>query len=429
MSRCSPNNLEFGEVDLFGGTLSSGQNIELTAMGTVSAANLFYVFTGNFTINSGASLVFDPNLRIFLSGGSTATTATPPPAAGTLTDNGTLSFGMGDLFTLNTTTPMSSTVFYPTAQILVGGVMNSTGASFVNQPGSAFTQISVNSGGELIASNSYFAPSLTSLADGTVLNNGDLTNNVFANTVLELPAIDVPLVTNNKQFSEVELLGGTLASGVNLPLTAMGTVLTSTLFYVFAGNYTISSGATITVDPNLSISNQGNTSFSNQGNTLTDNGTLNFGRNDQVSFGTLAVGGVLNAPATSFIGGQIAVGNGGNFTTVGANLNLGNVTLGPGSAASITVSSFATTLTIDSTANINISGNNFTNIGNKGVIATGDANADISPDGKLLGDGRHDHDRSEDHGSPHRSHTPDDRLPALRDRHGGDLREQRHRDV
>ena len=387
------NNKEFTEVDLLPGTLTSGQNIELTAMGTVSAANLFYVFLGNdakssptssdFTINAGANLTIDPGLRVNLF--SFDPLAPYKAVVGTtITDNGTLNFGQGDLVTLYTTAATTSQT-YPPAEIIVGnnGLMTTNGASFLNQAGSGFTEILVNSGGHLTGSNNFFAPSLTSLATGSILNAGDLTGNYFSNTVLSLPATDVPLVTNNKQFSEVDLLGGTLPAGQNLPLTAMGTVLTSTLFYTFVGDYTISPGATITVDPNLQV--LGN------GFTMTDDGTLNFGRGDSTSLsfavgstptGGTPTGGTLNAPGTTFNSNQIVVNSGGNFTGVGDQINTGNLTLGPGSAASLTISSFNANLTVDSTANININGDNFTNLN---VVATGDPNAHINLTGNYWG--------------------------------------------
>jgi len=388
------NNKQFTEVDLLPGTLASGQNLELTAMGTVSAANLFYVFlindstkgtgtSSDFTINAGATLTIDPGLRVNLF--SFDPLAPYKAVVGTtITDNGTLNFGQGDLVTLYTTAPTTSQTF-PPAEIIVGnnGVMTTTGASFLNQAGSGFTEILVNSGGHLTGSNNFFAPSLTSLANGSILNAGDLTGNYFSNTVLSLPATDVPLVTNNKQFSEVDLLGGTLPAGQNLPLTAMGTVLTSTLFYAFTGNYTISSGATITVDPNLQV--LGN------GLTLTDDGTLNFGRGDTTSLsfavgstpaGGTPTGGTLNAPGTTFNSDQIVVNSGGNFTGTGDQINTGNLTLGPGSAASLTITSFNATLTVDSSATININGDNFTNLN---VVATGDANAHINLTGNYWG--------------------------------------------
>ena len=388
------NNKQFTEVDLLPGALAPGQNLELTAMGTVSAANLFYVFlinsstkgtgtSSDFTINAGATLTIDPGLRVNLF--SFDPLAPYKAVVGsTITDNGTLNFGQGDLVTLDTTAPTTSQT-YPPAEIIVGngGVMTATGSSFLNQAGSGFTEILVNSGGHLTGSNNFFAPSLTSLADGSILNAGDLTGNFFSNTVLSLPAIDVPLVTNNKQFSEVDLLPGTLASGVNLPLTAMGTVLTSTLFYRFVGNYTISPGASITVDPNLQV--LGN------GSTLTDDGTLNFGRGDTTSLsfavgstptGGMPTGGLLNAPGTTFNSNQIVVNSGGNFTEVGDQINTGNLTLGPGSAASLTISSFTATLTVDSSATININGDNFNNLN---VVATGDPNAHINLTGNYWG--------------------------------------------
>ena len=119
----------------------------------------------------------------------------------TLTDNGTLTFASGDTVTFNV-----SGYDNGTSQIVVGngGLMSASGTTFNNAGGTSTTQIVVNSGGELQASNSTFAISQVSLADGSILNSGDLTNNVF-NTTLYTPILDVPLLTNNQSFEDVDI--------------------------------------------------------------------------------------------------------------------------------------------------------------------------------------------------------------------------------
>ena len=47
------NNLSFQAVDIYGGSLASGQTLSLNLIGTASTANLVYVFTGGFTVRPG----------------------------------------------------------------------------------------------------------------------------------------------------------------------------------------------------------------------------------------------------------------------------------------------------------------------------------------------------------------------------------------
>ena len=59
--------------------------------------------------------------------------------------------------------------------------------------------------------------------------------------------------SNNAQFQDIDILAGTLTSGQTLALNAIGTASTANLRYVFAGNFTVDSGATVTVGPNVSV--------------------------------------------------------------------------------------------------------------------------------------------------------------------------------
>ncbi len=350
------NNASFAEVDLLGGTLAAGPNIPLTAMGTAGSPNLFYALIGDYTISTGASVSVDPNIKLYNNGH-------------TLTDNGSLTFNPSDLVTFNAG---GSTI-----AVGSGGVLTTTSATFVNRPGVTGSQIVVNSGGHLTGTGNTFSASSTAINDGAILNSGDLTGNNFANTVLALPAIDVPLVTNNRQFAEVDLIAGTLPANTTLPLTLMGTTSTITLFYVFVGNFTIASQATLTVNPNIPI-------FDNA--ALTVNGTLNVlsGDNLTLNGGTIAVGsgGVANVSEANILTGSgttsITANSGGALKIIGSAVAPTQLTYGPGSSGSLTISTLASTLTVDSTATATISGDNLSQIGANGAVATGDPTVHIN---------------------------------------------------
>ena len=79
------NNKSFQDIDVVSaGTLGSGQTLALNAIGTVTTANLRYVFPSGLTVGAGATLTVAPNLNVLI------------PAGQTLTDDGTLTFGSGD---------------------------------------------------------------------------------------------------------------------------------------------------------------------------------------------------------------------------------------------------------------------------------------------------------------------------------------------
>ena len=196
----------------------------MNAIGTSTTANLRYVFPGNFTIATAATLNVGSNVRVLLS------------AFQTLTVDGTINFAAGDTVTLDVD------AFNSTTQIIVNGTFNATGTVF-NRIGGNIAGLTVNSGGRLFAASSTFALSRLTLNVGAVVNAGDLSNNAFDGPIF-LPANLVPLFSaaeggsDNLRFQDVNILAGTLNSG-SLNLNAIGTGTTANLRYVFPGNFTV----------------------------------------------------------------------------------------------------------------------------------------------------------------------------------------------
>ncbi len=204
------DNKSFQDIDVLAGTLAAGQTVNLNAIGTVSTANLRYVFPNGFTVASGATLNVGANVPILVQTGQT------------LTDNGAMTLASGDTLSL-------ASNYDGGTQVVVNGTLTATGTTF-NQPGQGyFTSLTVNSGGELIASGSTFALSQVTLTAGSVFNAGDLSNDAF-NQPLYLPITDVPLLSaagggsDNKSFQDIDVLAGTLAAGQTVNLNAIGTV-------------------------------------------------------------------------------------------------------------------------------------------------------------------------------------------------------------
>ena len=363
LSGTGSNNAQFEDIDILAGSVASGQTLALNAIGTASTANLRYVFDGNFMVSSGATVTVGPNVSVLIQENLT------------LTDDGTLSFATGDAVALN----------IGTTQIVVGsgGLMTTASGDSFSGSTNYSTQIVVNSGGHLQASNSSFALNNVTLNTGSILNAGDFTGNSF-NSPLFLPESDVQYLSgtgsNNAQFEDIDILAGSVASGQTLALNAIGTASTASLRYVFDGNFMVSSGATVTVGPNVSVLIQENL-------TLTDDGTLSFATGDAVALniGTTQIvvgsGGLMTtASGDSFSGStnyatQIVVNSGGHLQASNSSFALNNVTLNSGSTDTIQFSSFATQLAINSGATIDITSDDFTN---GTVVASGDPNATIS---------------------------------------------------
>ncbi len=385
LSGTGNNNLQFQAIDIQPDTLTNGQSVALTVIGTQNTSNLSYVFPGNFTINQGATLSVGANVPVLIG---------PAPYEGTQTiaDNGTLTFAAGDVVTLN------SIAYESEALILVGsgGLLTASGATF-NTSTSGNSQIVVASGGHLQASNSTFNINQVNLNIGAVLNAGDLVGNAF-NVPLYIPAIDVQYLSgtgnNNLQFQAIDIQPDTLTNGQSVALTVIGTHNTSNLSYVFPGNFTINQGATLSVGANVPVL-IGPAPYEGT-QTIADNGTLTFAAGDVVTLNSIAYesealilvgsGGLMNASGTTFnattssYNTQIVVNSGGQLTANGDAFSLTSVTLNSGSAGTIQLDAFSSQLAINSGAAFTINANDLANVpgSNNGIIASGTSTATIN---------------------------------------------------
>ena len=353
------SNATFNDININAGTLSTG-TLSLSQIGT-NISKLRYVFPGGFTVATGATLSVGTNVSVLIEP--------------TFTVNGTLNFAIGDAVSIFN------------AEILVNGTLNASSDSFTNNNGNYATGIQVNSGGHLIASNSTFSLSQLSLDNNSVFNSGDLTGNVF-NMPIYVPYTDVQYLGSNASLHDVGINAGTLASGT-LNLNQIGTN-TSSLRYVFPNGFTIASGATLSVGTNVSVLIEP---------TFSVNGTLNFAIGDAVSIfnAQILVNGTLNASSDSFTTNNgnystgIQVNSGGHLTISSSAYGLSSLTLSSGSTDTLKVVVFSGQLNINSGANVgtlanpSITGDDFSNVGAKGIVATGDPNASIPFAGNYWG--------------------------------------------
>ena len=87
------------------------------------------------------------------------------------------------------------------------------------------------------------------------------------NLPIYVPFQDVALLANNQSFQDINIIAGTMASGQSLSLVPIGTVSTASLVYIFQGNFTVGTGATLTVGTGTSVLIDPV--------TITDNGAMN----------------------------------------------------------------------------------------------------------------------------------------------------------
>jgi hypothetical protein len=362
------SNQSFQEVDLTGG-LESGQAVTLTPLGT-QPANQYYVLPNGLTVSSGATLTVATGAVLQIS------------LSQTLTDNGTLAVTGASLELQD-----SGSYTQPTEGITVnnGGVMTASGSSFINpnNVNSIDSVIQVNPGGHLTASNSTFAWDNFGLAVGSILDSGDLTSNVF-NTTLTAPVTDVPLLTNNQSFQEVDLIGG-LAKGQAVTLLPLGTQSTANQFYALPKGLTVATGAMLTIGPSASVDIR-------QDQTLAVSGQLDvIGASvstDDINFSSTTYGIAVNNGGTMVVSGSsftrngngqqnasVQVNAGGHLTASNSTFALDSLGLNSASNDQLAVNVFATQVDVNSGAHLSVTGNDFSN---SKVVAAGGATATIN---------------------------------------------------
>jgi hypothetical protein len=301
----------------------------------------------------------------------------------TLSVSGAMTMGTGAALTF-------AYAFGNTTTLALAGTLTATGDAIqAASLGSNTTQIQVGSGGRIQATNTTFSLTQMVYGSGSVLNAGDLSGDTFGLT-LYVPYGDVANLGGNASFQGVYIEPGTEVGGT-LNLNQIGANPTN-LQYVFYQGFTVGAGATLAVGPDVVVVIGAN-------QTLLDNGTMTLTPGDTLTFAyafgnttTLAVGGSLSAIAATFQAGatssnttQVVVNSGGSLSLSALAYGLTYLSLNSGSNDTMRSVVMSSTLNINSGAVINITGNDFSNVPNKGVVAAGDANAHINLEGNYWG--------------------------------------------
>ncbi|MDB5349248.1 MAG: putative autotransporter protein, partial [Planctomycetota bacterium] len=368
--------LQLINTTLFGqGTLTVGGQMKahtgaalLLSSTTINTGATLTV--GNFSIGTSATLTFQQYANMFVTVGSTVGL------------NGTTSFATGDTVTI--ATDFSNRI----TQVLVsssstGGSLSAVGTTFTGTGGYT-TNLLIGAAGHFTAASCTFALSELYLDDGSVYGAGDLTGNNFGMPIL-VPYNDVKNLANNARFTDININPGTISSGT-LALNAIGTN-TASLRYVFPAGFTVATGGTLSVGPNVPV-------LLSPGQTLTVNGTASFATGDAVTLATdfnnrtaqilvssNSTGGTLSAVGTTFTGTggyttSISVGAAGHFTAANSTFSLSSLSLDDSSvygAGDLTGDNFGMPIYVPYNDVKNLANNaKFTDINiNAGTISSG----------------------------------------------------------
>ncbi len=154
------NNASFNAIEIEAGSVPSGQTLALNVIGTATTANLVYVIAGAFTVSGGGSMTVAPNVAVQIG------------ANQSLSDSGSLSFGLGDSVTYES-------VYGSNTVIAVGGALTAYGTSFSSTGGNT-SQLNANSGGQMTLTYSSISVSALNLNSGsTDTMSGNVLSTVF----------------------------------------------------------------------------------------------------------------------------------------------------------------------------------------------------------------------------------------------------------
>jgi hypothetical protein len=364
------NNRHFQNIDIQGTSLTSGQTVSLNVIGTDMTTTPTYVFpvtfpNSSYTVQSGARLNIGQNATVQISTGVT------------LIDSGTIGIATGATVTAEEGSPGFGV---GTEGITVSGTLTATGAFFQHANNFGTSQLVVNAGGQLTASDTDFAWANTTLAAGTgTLTPGQLSNNSF-DTTLSVPILDVPMLANNRHFQNIDIQGTSLTSGQTVSLNVIGTDMTTSPTYVFpvsppssSSSYTIQSGATLDIGPNVNVQ-------ISTGVTVIDNGTISVASNATVTAqegspgfgvgtegitvnGTLTATGAFFQHANNFGTSQLVVNAGGQLTASDTDFAWNSLTVsgtfvtqGTGSVQNLIVSGANDTTPVIMTGTLTVTG-------------------------------------------------------------------------
>jgi hypothetical protein len=274
------DNLRFRDINVTGG-VSMGSVLDLELIGLETTANLRYLFPGNFSVATEATLTIGSGVRAEVETNQT------------LTIN-----GMANLQPSSTLT-LLATYSSQTSRVVVAGTLTASGATFA-RAGQGTSTLTVNGGGHLYADGCGF----------------DVT--------LYVPADVVPLLSaagggsDNLRFRDINITGS-LPTHASLDLELIGLETTANLRFLFPANFTVAVGATLTVGPGVRVEVETNQTLTINGMArLQPSSTLTLLATYSSQTSRVVVAGTLTASGATFA----RAGQGTSTLTVSAGGHL-----------------------------------------------------------------------------------------------------------
>ncbi|QEF98234.1 Cohesin domain protein [Stieleria maiorica] len=256
-------NLRFEDIEILGGTLPSGESLNLNQIGTATTVDLRYVFPSGFEVQTNATLSINQDVSVLLREDQLFS------VDGTLKFDNAAPFVVEDGFSGNA------------SGISVSGtgtldVINTDFARINSGNLQDIVRVNVDAGGRFKASDSQFDWDAINLAAGSVINDGAtpwVVGNEFVQTI-SVPyqhLQDASRLSGNLRFEDIEILGGTLPSGEALNLNQIGTATTVDLRYVFPSGFEVQTNAMLSINQDVSVLLREDQLFSVDGTLKFDN--------------------------------------------------------------------------------------------------------------------------------------------------------------
>ncbi|MCA9200752.1 MAG: hypothetical protein KDA87_24605, partial [Planctomycetales bacterium] len=219
----SEGKLQIGAAQI-SGTLTEG----------IAEASNGAIFS-NFATAIGTILNILPNASVSIAGSRT------------LEIGGSASIASGDTVNFSRSGPGT--------KLIVSGTLTASNVTFQNSFGFYVTGIEITGNGRLISTNNNFSVSSLSVLNGATVLPFDWSNNVFE-TDLTVPWYAVPSLSanqggsNNVRFTTINIAAGVMPAGNTLTLARIGTDTAShaNLRYRFPADFTVASGAILTIN-------------------------------------------------------------------------------------------------------------------------------------------------------------------------------------
>ncbi|WP_182867330.1 cohesin domain-containing protein [Rhodopirellula sp. JC639] len=375
------DNLRFEDIEILGGSLPSGETLNLNQIGTSTSVDLRYVFPSGFEVEQNASLSVNQDVFVLIRENQQFS------VDGTLTFNNATTLVIEDGYGSNA------------AGISVSGtgtleVINTDFARISTGDQRDDIRINVAAGGAFKATDSTFDWDGINLAEGSVIGDG-ATPWVLRNEFTQPISVpyqhlqDASRLSDNLRFEDIEILGGSLPTGESLNLNQIGTTTPADLRYIFPSGFTIREDALLSINEGVRTLLKENQQFNVDGTLRFDNAAslvIEDGYGVQTSGISVGATGSLDVVNTDFtrvntgnVSDRVRIFVRGSFYAEKSLIAWDQIEVDPAGSITFDRNELYTPIQIDSSARTNIRINDFSNLAsnNTGIVIVGDPNGEV----------------------------------------------------